>query len=232
MTDKVDKEEDLNDTFIIKVVTPTEERAQREDFQIAKQKEVDGLVRRNIWKKVHISTIPRNANIVSGRFALTLKNYGTLEEVPKVRYVSQGFNDSEKPYLAHDVTTLRPTSIREVLSVAPVLGMRLFTHDVTQAYIQSEEHFFTNVFLVPKERDRHLFGVTSDKALKLIKPLYGLCDSGDYWAQTIERHLCSDLGMIPCILDPSLFMRIDNGTLTGLPGNYVDDNLNAGNEKF
>lgn len=38
--------------------------------------------------------------------------------------------------------------------------------------------------------------------------------------------------MQPCLSDPSLYFKLDNGTLIGLTGNYVDDVLNAGTAEF
>lgn len=220
------------EVFVIKIIQSNDPRAALEDFQQAKKVEVDGLVTRKIWHKVPLKSVPSDANIVSGRFLLTLKNVDTPDETPKVRYVAQGYSDVHKQFIAHDLTTLRPTSIRLILAIAATKNLRLFTHDVTQAYLQSKEMLTRDVYLRPKVSDRHLFDVKDDELLKLNKPLYGLCDSGDYWNATIEQHLTKDMHMVKAISDPSLYFRFHDNILIGLTGNYVDDNLNAGNVAF
>lgn len=85
-----------------------------------------------------------------------------------------------KEFVAHDVTSLRSASIRIILSLAAVMGFRLFTYDVTQAYLQSRENLTHGIYLCPKNNDMHLFDIKENQVLKLDKPLDGLCNSGDY----------------------------------------------------
>lgn len=68
--------------------------------------------------------------------------------------------------------------------------------------------------------------------LKLIKPLYGLADSGDYWESTNSRHHQIDLGMKPTTGDLSMFYRRKGGRLQGLSGVVVDDTLQCGTHEF
>lgn len=220
------------DVFVVRLLTPSEPRAQEPDFDTAKRIEVDGLIKRKIWRIVNSDDIPNDANVVGGRFILSLKNVGTPDEAAKVRYIAQGYADAEKPFLVHDVSALRPTSIRFILSISSIMGLRLFLHDVSQAYLQSTEDMTRTVYLKPKAEDRKWFDVAENEALQLMKPLYGLCDSGDYWNVTIKRHITEDLSMTPCISDPSMYLKHENDSLIGMTGNYVDDELNSGTPKF
>lgn len=68
--------------------------------------------------------------------------------------------------------------------------------------------------------------------LKLEKPLYGLCDSGDHWNGTMNDHLISGLQMARSISDHSLCHKLASEKLSGVTKNYVDKNLNVGNENF
>lgn len=225
-------DDQLFSEFLVKVLQSNDPRTLQADFIEAKKKEVDGLQKRGTWTKVHKSNIPRNANIVGGRFINTLKNYKSPDEIAKVRYVAQGFADFLKSMLAHDVTSLRPTSIRLILCIAAVLLLRLFLHDVMQAYLQAKDKLTRAVYLNPKPEDRHLFGLLTDYLLKLVKPLYGLCDSGDYWNITIDDHLKHDLCMTKAVSDVSLYFKFKGDQLYGITGNYVDDNINAGTPEF
>lgn len=137
-------------------------------------------MKRKIWSKVYASAIAKGANVMGGRFVLTLKNVGTPEETAKARCIAQGYSDREKPYLIHDVSALRPASIRLISSLAATLRMHIFLHDVSQAYLQSAEPLSRTIYLKPKQEDLKLFGVSFSEVLELQKSLYGLCDSGDY----------------------------------------------------
>lgn len=127
-----------------------------------------------------MKTLPPNAIIIGGRFIMTLKHFQTPEESSKVRYIARGFANIDQPFMVHDVTALRPTFIRLILSLAAICWLRLFPRDLNQVYLQSREPFTREVYLRPKAEDRHLFGVSEEEILKLKKPLYGLCDAGDY----------------------------------------------------
>lgn len=81
---------------------------------------------RNVWKNVKQADVPRDINILGGRFVFTLKNYRTPEEMAKARYVAQGFGDKEKRKMVHDTSTIRPSSIRIILSLAAILLLTFF----------------------------------------------------------------------------------------------------------
>ena len=84
-----------------------------------------------------------------------------------------------------------------ILSVASIKEFKIFSHDVTQAYLQSKDPFTKELYLLPKPCDRIYFNVNEDQVLRLLKPLYGTCDAGDYWNKTISEHTTEDLKMIP-----------------------------------
>lgn len=74
--------------------------------------------------------------------------------------------------------------------------------------------------------------MNSDQLLKLLKPLYGLSESGDYWHETFFRHLQDDMHMTPTTGDLSFFFKAVHGKLKGVVGTYVDDTLCAGDPVF
>ena len=112
--------------------------------------------------------------------------------------------------------------------MAAIFGFRIFSTDVTQAYLQSSETLKREVFIKPPNE----FGLQPNQLLQLLKPLYGLPDSGDYWAKTINNHLINDRGMHPSVGDPALFYRHTDAQLHGLCATYVDDMLQAGDDLF
>jgi hypothetical protein len=69
------------------------------------------------------------------------------------------------------------------------------------------------------------FHLSPDILLKILKPLYGLGDAGDYWSRTLTGHHRSELKMTQSTGDSSLFLRRLLQNLIGLSATYVDDTL-------
>eukprot|EP00170_Pyropia_yezoensis_P001807 contig_7709_g1811 len=199
-------------------------------FQEAAIKEVGGLRDRGTFQVVKLVDLPKGANIISGRFVYTLKQVGTPDEFPKARFVAQGHGDKAKDFVVHNLAVLRQRSTRMLVSTSAILNFRLYLHDITQAYLQSQKGFTRDLYLRPRAEDRHLFDLAEDEVLLLVLPLYGICDAGDYWHVTLTSHIEEDLGMVPLVSDPALYAKRDtNGKLLGLLGAYVDDCLMGGN---
>lgn len=75
---------------------------------------------------------------------MILKNVCTQEEKAKVQFAAKGYKDGDKPYIVHDTATSRSSCIRLILSLTALCKLRLFSHDVTQAY------FITNTTLLER----------------------------------------------------------------------------------
>jgi Reverse transcriptase (RNA-dependent DNA polymerase) len=116
---------------------------------------------------------------MGGRFVLSNKDVGTPHEVYKACYVVQGIRDRDKPYLVHQPMTARQQSTKLLVAMAAIFGFRVFIHDVQQAYLQSADKQMRDLYISPSKE----FKLGSDAVLKLLKPLYDLCDSGDYWSK-------------------------------------------------
>nr|AHF58602.1 polyprotein [Chondrus crispus] len=203
-------------------------RGREERFMSAKKKELEGLEKMGTWKRVASKDMPEGANLLGTRFALAIKNAGTPEEKPKARLVVQGHTDRDKFNVIHDSTALHQRSIRIIVSMAASEKFKIWSHDITQAYLQSEFPLKREVYLRPPPELK----LAKDRVLKLIKPLYGLSESGDYWGSTSSRHHTLDLGMRQTCGDLSLYYRRKGGKLIGLSGVRVDDTLQCGDQHF
>ena len=186
------------------------------------------MIEKGTSKIVCKSEAPKNANILGGRFFLAIKDEGTNEEVWKAQFVVQGYRDKLKTSLVHDTATPRQHSTRVLIGLAAICGFRLFSTDVTQAYLQSTENLMREVYIKPTGE----FELNQDKLLKLIKPLYGLADSGDYWGRTISNHIKQDLNMTETTGDGAFFFKCIRGKLDGMCITYVDDALQAGTKEY
>ena len=152
--------------------------------------------------------------------------------MPKAHYIAQGHKDKQKPFIVHNITTLRQSSIKIIVSTAAVRNFRLFSHDVTQAYLQSDEEMSREIYLRPKVEDRKYFRVTGDVLLQILRALYGVTDAGDYWCVTSDKHIKDDLSMVPTEIDPSLYIKEGSEHTDGLLGTYEDDSLLCGDKSL
>lgn len=99
---------------------------------------------------------------------------------------------------------------------------------MTHAYLLSREKLSRKVYIQRKIEDLASFGLKEGESLELRKPLYGLCNAGDYWSATIDQHLTNDLGMTPHVGDPSLYVQKMDGNMESIIGVYTDDSIHAG----
>lgn len=183
---------------------------------------------RKVWKVVRKEDLPPNGNILWGRFVLSIKDPETDDEIWKARFVAQGYIDKEKQYLVHDTVTSRQYSSRILIGLASTHGFKLFSTDVTQAYLQSDGELLRDIFIKPPNK----FGLEPEQYLNLLKPLYGLSDAGDYWGKTLTEHLKNGLRLECTTSDPAFHFKTADDKIMGLCTTYVDDLLEAGDKAF
>jgi len=150
----------------------------------------------------------------------------------KARFVAQGSTDKAKAFVVHNLSALRHSSTKIPVSTSAVLGLRVLSHDVNQAYLQSKEKLAREVLLRPRARDARYFGVRDEEVLEALLPLYGLPDEGHYWEITVLDHVENELGMEPLVGDPRLFVKDGANALQGLLGGCVDDLHMGGDTHF
>lgn len=69
--------------FVVKIIEADNLRGMENDFMKVKRAKVDGLMKREIWKKISKSEAPANAITLGGRFVMALKNYYTPSKAAK-----------------------------------------------------------------------------------------------------------------------------------------------------
>ena len=73
------------------------------------------------------------------------------------------------------------------------------------------------------------FELCPNRLLKLLKPLYSLAHSGDYWGRTLREYILKDIGLNASTTDGALFFKKVANHLAGLCATHVEDCLHAGN---
>jgi hypothetical protein len=145
---------------------------------------------------------------VPSRFVLaTYEKDG--EENLKALFVLGRHRDRDTKKLVHSSAVLKQLSVRLLLATAAIMGFEIISSDVTQAYLQSASGLKRKVFVKPNCID-----LKPDELLQIMKPLYGLAESGDYCAQTFIRHHLTDLPMTKATGDFHLFCKRARGSLS------------------
>jgi len=222
---------DTDETAVMltEVISNQDPRASAPEMAEAKRAEIRGLLERGTFKVILREEIPKDANVLPGRFVMSIKSSEDGEVKWKARYVIGGYRDRLKHLMVHTTQTLQPSSVRLLLALAAIHGFKVWTSDVRQAYLQSSHTLSREVFIRNPVAE---FELNPEQCLQLLKPLYGLCESGDLWHKTLDDHHRRVLKMSPMRSDPALYVRMANGLLDGLSGCYVDDMIRSGQPAF
>lgn len=122
----------------------------------------------------------------------------------------------------------------------------MYTRDVSQAYVCSKFELLRDVYVVPPKEAN----CSPDVLWLLLKPLYGLPESGALWYETYFEHNSSQLGLTSTVFDPFLWYRHTasaaplslpdqytqqfrkGASLDGILSLQVDDSIGAGSADF
>lgn len=191
-------------------------------FDDAKRQEILGLIERGTFRVVMEEEAGPNPNIIPSRYVLSIK-HGEDDSVRyKARFVVGGHRDKGRHSVVHNSVTLKQSSMRVLIALATILGFDVWTMDVKQAYLQSAVALQRDVFIRPDQIE-----LKPGELLKLVQPVYGLSDSGDYWCETFAKFHTNNLRMQQSTGDFALFFRRIANQLVALSGTYVDDVIQA-----
>lgn len=88
--------------------------------------------------------------------------------------------------------------------------------------MQSKSELLRKVFIRPKELD-----LAPNELVKVLRPVYGLADAGEYWSETLSSHLREHFQFRQSVTDLSLWLRTTADKIVALAATYVDDVLMA-----
>ena len=217
--------------------------ADRLTFMEAKKKELQSFFENSVWEIDEGKNADPN-RILRAKFLLNWKRNPDGSPRPKARLVVQGFRDPDawSGTLSTTSPTLTRLSRNYVLTVATMLGMTPFTSDISTAFLQGKQFDPNSNRIIwvklPKDGEQ-LLGFPPDhgKLMKLIKPMYGLCDAPRAWYEAASQKIL-DYGkgrVVQHPLDACLFLVFDRPThpppaegepepqLLALFGMHVDD---------
>jgi hypothetical protein len=93
--------------------------------------------------------------------------------------------------MIHDLNNVRSGSPSIRMDIASICGITVRSEDVTLAFVQSAGKLMRYECVHPPKE----LNLSANDVLKLLKPLYGLNDAGDYWIRTMTHHHKAELGM-------------------------------------
>lgn len=100
-------------------------------------------------------------------------------------------------------------------------------HHITEAYFQARATLQRDVFVKP-----HIIEIAPNELIQVVKPLYSLTYSGDYWSQTLTPYHNEDLNMKSGSSDHSHLFKTLYENLIGLLVTHVNDAISTGNRDF
>ncbi|EED13533.1 conserved hypothetical protein [Talaromyces stipitatus ATCC 10500] len=200
-------------------------------FTDSRKQEVDGLLERGVFHFVHENEVPKGERIFNSRFVDEMKNSGTDKAFEKSRLVVQAYNDEGKDFILTESPTIQRCSQRLILCLtACMVTHSLWLRDVVQAYIHSQTYLNRDIFVRPPLELAIL--LSPGTLLKVVKPLYGIPESGNHWFNTYHSHHTEKLQIETSTYDPCLLHCIDPSNGFGIVGMQTDDTLILADNAF
>lgn len=197
-------------------------------FTESRKAELDGLKKRETFKVVDLSSVPRGTRIYGSHWVDVLKD-DNGKFVEKSRLVAQNFRDRGALSLPTKSPTISRAAQRLTIALASSLpAMKSFIRDISQAYVQSETRLERPVYV----RALSEMGLGPDKVLLVTKPLYGIPESDLHWFITYHDHHTKELVMNSTRGDSCLLYKRDESGLSGITALQVDDSYGHGTDEF
>ena len=160
----------------------------------------------------------KGTRIFNSRFVDETKNKGTDKELQKSRLVVQAYNDDEKHVILTQSPTIQRISQRIVLSIAAMTieTTGLYLRDISQAYVQSTTLLNRDFYINPPRELARELNLKESSVLKVLRPLYGVLESGNHWFKTYYSHYVRELKMEQSTYDPCLLYSNQPFGIVGL----------------
>ena len=186
---------------------------------------------RGAYQPISIREVPRNSNIISSHHFFQVKRDGEASKLKfKCRLVPHGNRDVDKQSLRSDSSTAQFPCTRVLLSLAVLFHFDLASLEIATAYLQAGTLKRDIYIYMRPPRDWTTY---IDEVWKLLKPAYGLVESGRLWQLCIEEWTNTyGFETIPGL--PQLFVlrrASQQRAVSLIAAKVVDDILLAGTSK-
>lgn len=135
----------------------------------------------------HISlteeSIAERPNIFTCKFFMAVKHNGGTE-ICKARFLIGRHRDRENDAMLHPSYNLKNLSVKPLFALAKILGFDVCDLNVKQTYLQSGSKLQRKVFIKAE-----IIELDHDEVVQIMRALYGLSESGDYWCERIQSSI-------------------------------------------
>jgi hypothetical protein len=144
-------------------------------FAESRRKEINDLLKRQVFKIITISEVLKNVRIFNSRFVDEIKHSDISQAYEKSRLVIQTYNDHEKTLVLTQAFIIQRMSQRIILVIAASTSENhhLYLRNIIQIYTQSKSSLNRMFFI------RSLFdlNLSDDAILRIIKSLYDVSEA-------------------------------------------------------
>ena len=205
-----------------------------EPFEASTRIEWDSLVDSTVLLERYDSDTHAGKRIFRSRMVHEIKGKDTAQPYEKTRIVVMGYNDSGKAKVLTQSPTVQRVSQRLILALTPSLhhdlGFELALRDITQAYLQSKQPLQREIYArIPKEVS-HMY--PPQTIMRIVKPLYGIPESGNYWWEDYSNHHTRALALCVSTYDPCLLYSGAGDSAKAIVAIQTDDTLAIGNAQY
>jgi hypothetical protein len=195
-------------------------------FEASTKAEIEQLIKAGVFEFVRFGREVQSGQLFKARIVNEIKGQNA-KPYEKSRLVVQGYNDSGKETVLTQSPTIQRCSQRLILALAPSLiraGDHILTgRDITQAYPQSETDLQRAIYArLPESLEQ---SYPEGTVMRIIKPLYGIAESGVHWYATYHKHFTTRMKMMTSSYDPCLLIAGSDALGFGLIGMQTDDTL-------
>ncbi len=195
-------------------------------FAESRRKEINDLLKRQIFELIIISKMLKNVRIFNSRFVDEIKHSGTSQAYEKSRLIVQIYNDHEKTLMLTQAFIIQRMSQRIILVIAASINYHLYLRDIIQIYTQSKS-LLNRMFFIRSFSDLNL---SDDAILRIIKSFYDVSEAKAHWFNTYHDHHKKNLNMTKSTYD--LCLLFINQSVFELIEMQTDDTLMLRDDRF
>eukprot|EP00435_Cladocopium_sp_Y103_P018219 s2415_g4.t1 len=204
-------------------------RAEVEQFNEAKQKEIRSFLQAQCFKVVPDHMLPPNSSAIGMRWLLTWKSLqdGTNDKKAKARAVIIGYQDKSYEHKQTASPTLSRVGRQAFLMFCAQMHFRIQKGDVSAAFLQGDQ-LENDMWVVPTKEICHALGVPEGTTTKLQRAAYGLVEAPLWWYKSVSKFLES-LGYTRLKSEPCIWVYFDaDNKPRSIISGHVDDFLFGG----
>ncbi len=201
------------------------------NFVESRRKEINDLLKRQVFEIITISEVSKNVRIFNFRFVDEIKHSDISQTYEKFKLMIQIYNDHEKILMLTQAFIIQRMSQRIILVItASMNDCHLYLKDITQTYSQSKS-LLNRMFFIRSSFDLNLF---DDVILRIIKSLYDVSEAKTHWFNIYHTHHKEKLIMMKFTYDSCLLFinRINQNKSFEMIKMQTDDILMLKNDQF